>query len=333
MSVQIAGSKGTIFTRSYGMANLEHRVPIRPETVFSLASVTKQFTAAAVLLLMEEGKLKLNDRLAKYVPELASAKDVTVYQLLTQTSGIPDYAEDPAGSKTKSVAKTPQEMLQWIAELKPPLQFKPGTQWAYSSSNYVLLGLVVERVGGAPLPAFFQERLFKRAGITDTAFDNPADVVPHRAQGYRKLKESGAFANADWISATIPGAAGGLRTTSDDLVRWSKALHEGKIVRPDTLRMLASPGLLNDGRTTKFGMPKAWQEGLNSDYGMGVFVTPTRVGPRIWHSGDIDGFSTWLAHYPQRNLTIALLQNSQSADMDTKSIEAAALAMLDANCG
>lgn len=333
MSVQIAGPKGTIFSRSYGFANLEHQVPMRPETVFRLASVTKQFTASAVLLLMEEGKLKLEDKLSAYVPELPSAKDVTLYQLLVQTSGIPDYAEDPAGSKTKSVAKTPQEMLAWIADLKPPLQFTPGTKWAYSNSNYVLLGLIVERVSGRPLSAFFQERLFKPAELTNTAFDDPADVVPHRAQGYRKLKNSGGFANADWISPTIPWAAGGLRTTVSDLVKWDQALHSGKIIRPESLRMLTAPGVLNDGRTTKFGMPKAWQEGLNSDYGMGVFVAPTRGGPRISHGGDIDGFVTWLGHYPQLKLTIVLMENSQSADMDTDGIEAAALTMLEAHCG
>lgn len=333
MIVEVARDGELLFAGTYGLADIEQEAPITRQTVFRLASVTKQFTAAAVLLLAEDGKLKLDDRLSRYVPELPQAKDVTLYQLLVQTSGIPDYAEDPSGSKTKAVARSNEEMLAWIGRLEPAFQFEPGTRWAYSNSNYVLLGLVAERVSGQSLWALFQDRLFRPAGLVSTAFDDPADVVPHRAQGYRRLKGAqGRFANAEWISSTVPGAAGGLRTTADDLVRWSDALFGGRVLKPESLRTMTAAGLLSDGRTTKLGMPEAWQKGLNSDYGMGVFITPTAMGPRVWHGGDIDGFSTWLAHYPDRHVTIALLENSQSADMDKDAIEAAVFSGLGKAC-
>jgi CubicO group peptidase (beta-lactamase class C family) len=224
-------------------------------------------------------------------------------------------------------------MVEWIAGLRPRFHFDPGTRWAYSNSNYVLLGVVVERVSGQSLEAFFAERLSRPAGLTATTFDDPRDVVPHRSQGYRKDKDSaGGYANADWISPTIPGAAGGLRTTVDDLLRWSHALYSGRVLAPVTVTRMVSAGKLRDGRTTKSGMPEEWQRGLNSDYGMGVFVTETSVGRRIWHAGDIDGFSTWLAHYPDVDVTIAVMQNSESADIDASALHDALFAQKAPDC-
>ena len=324
MLVEVAKDGEVLFTGTYGLANLEHRAPVTRDTVFKLASITKEFTAAAILLLVEDGKLRLDDKLSLHVPELEQADEVTLYQLLVQTSGIPDYSEDAVGVKTQAVAKTPEEMLAWIRRLEPRFLFEPGTKWAYSNSNYALLGLVAERVSGRPLARLFKERLFEPAGLQSTAFDDPADVVLHRADGYRRSKDApGGFLNAAWISYTVPGPAGGLRSTGDDLVRWSHALFGGRVLKPASLRTMIAAGLLNDGRTTKFGMPEAWQKGLNSDYGMGVFIKPTPGGTRIGHSGGIDGFSTWAAHYPAHGVTIVHMINSESADMDTDAIEAA----------
>jgi CubicO group peptidase (beta-lactamase class C family) len=324
MLVQVAQDGKVLFTGTYGLANLEHGAPVTRNTVFKLASITKQFTAAAILLLEQDGKLKVSDKLSRYVPELPQADKVTLYQLLVQTSGLPDYAEDPSGSKTKAVARTPEEMLAWIRKLTPSFLFQSGSRWGYSNSNYALLGLVAERVSQRPLSAFFKERLFVPAGLTSTAFDDPADVVPHRAQGYRAMKSQPVtFLNADWISPTIPGPGGGLRSTGDDLIRWNQALFSGRILQRETLKRMIAAGVLSDGRTTKLGMPEAWQKGLNSDYGMGFFIKPTIVGTRIGHSGDVDGFSTWAAHYPSKGVTIVHMINSQSADMATDAIEAA----------
>lgn len=324
MIVEIARDGELLFSGAYGYADLEQQTGVTRDTVFKLASITKEFTAAAILTLIEDGKLKLDDTLAQHVPEMPAAAKVRIYDLLIQTSGIPDYSEDPSGEKTKSVAKTPAEMLAWIARLTPRLDFEPGTKWRYSNSNYVLLGLIAERVSGKPLDALFQERLFTPAGLTSTAFDDPADVVPFRAEGYRRAKdEPSGFRNAAWISPTMPGPAGGLRATARDLIRWNEALFGGRILKPASLKSMMGAGVMADRRTTKFGMPEDWQKGLNSDYGMGVFIKPTAGGTRIGHSGDIDGFSTWVAHYPASGVTIVQMINSQSADLNIDTVEAA----------
>jgi CubicO group peptidase (beta-lactamase class C family) len=334
MAVGVSHGGRVIFARGYGLANVEHQARLGSDSPFLLASVTKQFTAAAVLLLVEDGKLGLDDPLSRFVPELPQLGHVTLRQLLVQTSGIADYAEDPAGSLTKSVARSLPEMTAWIGRLKPAQNFPAGTGWGYSNSNYVLLGAVIERASGSTLADFFRKRLFLPASLQDTAWDDPRDVVPGRVQGYRRAEEApSGFANADWISPSIPGPAGGLRTTINDLLRWSEALHGGKVIKAGSLRMMTEAGRMSDGRSTKLGMPVDWQRGMNADYGMGVFITPVKNDRRIWHSGDVDGFSTWLAHYPGQRLTIAAMVNSQSADMDKDAIERAVLDGITAGCG
>lgn len=321
MVVGVSSDDEVSVVRAYGSADLESERPVRPDTVFQIASLTKQFTAAAVLLMVEDGRLSLDDRLSRFVPELPQAGEVTIRQLLVQTSGLPDYAEDPAGEPLKSVAKTPAEMVAWIASLKPRFHFPPGSSWRYSNSNYALLGLVVERASGAPLAETFRTRLFAPAGMTQTAFDDPAQVIPGRARGYRKTDAPGGFANAAWISPTIPGPAGGLRSTVPDLLRWQAALHGGKILKPESLKLMTSPGRLSNGRSTMAGMPAPMQAGWKSDYGMGLMIGSPNGRPAIWHSGDVDGFSSWMAYYPAEKTSIVILQNSQSANRMEAAIE------------
>jgi CubicO group peptidase (beta-lactamase class C family) len=334
MVVGVARDGDIVFSRGYGWANVERRTTVTPDTVFRLASITKQFTAAAVMLLVEEGRINLEDRLSEYVPELRHSHEVTVYQLLVQTSGIPDYAEDPIGMATKAMPRTTDEMIAWIAGLETRLQFEPGSRWSYSNSNYALLGAIVERVSGQTLSHFFNERLFAPARLADTALGDPVVTDASHASGYRRSSEApSGFANADEISYTVPGAAGGLRTTSLDLLRWSDALFGGRVVNRASIAAMTAPGRLSDGRTTKLGMPDAWQAGLNADYGFGFFISPSAAGPRIWHAGDIDGFSTWMAHYPNVDVTIVLMENIQSVALPHGDIENAVFASLLNGCG
>jgi D-alanyl-D-alanine carboxypeptidase len=333
MALGVSHRGRTLLARGYGLANLEHGAPLTADSPFLLASVTKQFTAAALLLLVQDGRIRLDDPLARFVPELPQAANVTIRQLLLQTSGLPDYAEDPAGTAAKSVARTLPEMIAWIARLEPAHHFPPGTGWRYSNTNYVLLGAVIERASGSSLADFFRTRLFAPAGLTHTAWDDPRDVVPGRVQGYRRSRAApSGFANADWISPTNPGPAGGLRTTITDLLRWSDALNGGRILSTESLRTMTEAGRLADGRTTRFGMPIEWQQGMNADYGMGVFITPVERDSRIWHSGDVDGFSTLLVHYPRRQIAIAMMINSQSADMAKDVIERAVIDSIEGRC-
>lgn len=322
MVVAVGRGDQVVFARGYGLANLEDEVAVAVDTVFPIASLTKQFTAAAILLLVEEGKVGLDDLLSRFVPEVPQAYRVTVGQALVQTTGIADYAEDRGGEHLKSVRRTPEEMASWIAGLQPPFVFEPGSSWGYSNSNYALLGLVIARASGESYPSFLARRLFAPAGLEHTAFDDPADVVPRRARGYRASKtEPGRYHNADWISPTMPGPAGGLRSTAGDLLRWHAALFGGRILAPSSLAQMTSPGRLADGRTTKSAMPAPMQAAWGSDYAMGVLVGSPDGRDRVWHSGDIDGFSSWAAYYPDRRIGIVILQNSQSAERNEAAIE------------
>lgn len=324
MIVEIAQGDRTLLSRSRGFADLEQNIPVQRHSVFQLASITKMFTAAAILTLVEQRRLSLDDPLHKHVGEMPrAATGVRINDLLAQTSGIPDYSEDPELFKSRSVSRSTDEMVGLIARKSGTLNFPPGSRWEYSNSNYVLLGAIAERVTGEQLGHIMQRRLFEPAGLATIRFDDPSDIVRHRVKGYRRdrTREAG-FANAHWISPTVPAAAGSLRGTAPDLIRWSNALFGGRLLRSESLRLIVEPGKLADGRTTKFGMPEAWQKGLNSDYGMGLFIKQTVAGTRLGHSGDIDGFSTWMAHYPASGVTIVQMINSESADLNVDAIEA-----------
>lgn len=333
MIVEIAQGGRTLFSRSYGLADLEQETPVERHSVFQIASITKTFTAAAILSLIAEGRLTADDRVGMFVPELSVARDVRVYDLLVQTSGIPDFTDDPSLERGKSVERSADEMIDLIASRSGGLNFDPGTRWEYSNSNYVLLGVIAERVTGENLQAIFDERLLRPAALTSIRFDHPSDVVAKRVRGYRKdTSQKSGFRNAAWISPSIPGAAGGLRGDAPDLIGWSEALFGGKVLGEKWVRLMSSPGRLRNGQTTKSGMPEEWRVGLDSDYGMGLFIKKTRGGTRFAHSGDIDGFSTWLAYYPASGVTIVQMINSESADLNVDAVEASVFSENELPC-
>lgn len=324
LAVGIAVGKRSI-TKGYGVSDIKRATPVTPHTPFPLASVTKQFTAVAILLLQEDGRLSLTDPLSRYVPAFPNGQNITIEQLLAHTSGLADYAEASGAAARKFRSNSTEEMAQWVATLPP--RFAPGERWEYSNSNYALLGLIIERASGVSWPSFMNNRLFKPAGMKDTAFDAPATRSTAQASGYVRDRA----ATVGWravppIDASLPGAAGGLRTTIADLLRWSQALHGGRILDRASYDRLVTPARLSDGRTTKFGMPAEWQAGLNADYALGLFVTPTVHGARLWHGGDIDGYRTWLAYYPRYRLTVTILGNAENVEIGEAQLEAAALA-------
>lgn len=324
--IEVAQKGVSLFGAGYGEADVEHAVPLTRDTVFPLASLTKMFTAAAILKLHEQGRLALDAPVSTILPGMPPGLDaVRIYDLLVQTSGIPDFANDAETLRTQSVSRSRAEMLALAIRMAQQPHFAPGTRWEYSNTNYVLLGAIIEQVTGTDLAGAYAALLFTPAGLSTIRLDNPADVVPHRARGYRRdPAQPSGFANAAWLNPSIPGAAGGLRGTAQDLVRWSKALFAGPVLRGDTVALMRAPGRLKDGRTTRAGMPQDWQDGLRSDYAMGLFVREdTPGGIRLSHSGDIDGFSTWFAYYPASGVTIVQMINSQSANLEAEQVEAA----------
>lgn len=304
-----------VYSKGYGFANLETRTPMSDESVFRIASITKQFTATAVMTLVERGSLKLTDHLSKFIPEFPRADEITIYQLLTHTSGIANYTQKDILAKVERDDHEYEEFLKIISAQSPILNFKPGEHYQYSNSNYYILGVIIQRISKMSLQEFFKENLFKPAELHNTAIDDYRDVVPNRASGYAlDPAASQGFRNAEFTSMTVPGPAGGLRSTVLDLVKWEAALLNGKIVKPETVALMIAPGRLNDGRLASEAV---WGQapGKAPDYyryGIGMISSRVAGFDRIGHDGGINGFGSQLDVFDRGRLTIVVLANTRN---------------------
>lgn len=286
-SVLVARGDEIVLDKGYGYANLEWMVPGTPDTRYRLGSVTKQFTAAAILLLQENGKLKLSDPVKAWYPDAPAAWDgITLRHLLTHTSGIPNFTGFPDYPTQNTLPTTPERTIARFRDR--PLDFRPGEKMSYSNSGYVLLGHVIEKASGMPYARFVQDNIFTPLGMKDSGYDTFTSVIPKRASGYRMSPEGPV--NAPYADMTIPFAAGGLYSTTHDLLKWEKALFGGKLLKPESLQAMLTPS-------------------AKSNYALGVEVDQGKGQRRITHSGSIEGFNTVLTHFPDEKLTIVVLGN------------------------
>lgn len=299
--------------RGYGLADLEQRTPVTADTPFRIGSITKEFTAAAVLLLAERGRLSLDDTLAKFVPDFPRADEVTIRQLLNHTSGIRNYTSVPDFLPTVSPRDyAAADFIKVIAGAEPLYDFAPGTGWSYSNSGYFLLGAVIERASGQSYAEFLDANIFRPLGLNATEPDDMAKIVPGRAEGYDKdPARPGAFRNAGHLSLSVAAAAGAMRSTAGNLARWHEALLGGRVLKPTSLALMTAPGRLIDGRLASVARPAAQtQPGVASDYGLGI-ATSVRDGRRgVGHGGSINGFNAALQTYPDIRTTVVLLTNT-----------------------
>ncbi|HWJ21257.1 MAG TPA: serine hydrolase domain-containing protein [Gemmatimonadaceae bacterium] len=279
--------------RSYGLAEVESGTPVTPRTNFRLASLSKQFTATAVMLLVADGRLHYDDSLATFLPALpAYARRVTVRQLLNHTAGLPDYEDFVPDSQTAQVHDADIPAL--IARATAP-RFAPGTQYAYSNTGYVLLALVVERVSGQRFADFLHQRIFAPLHMTGTvAFEDGRSVVPHRAYGYT-FDSAGLVHRTDQSNTSATLGDGGIYTSAADLAKWDRALERHTLVSADAQRLAWTPPRLPEGRETQ--------------YGFGWFVTNDRGATRLIHHGESRGFTNAIVRYPERRLTVVVLTN------------------------
>lgn len=283
-AVLVARDGQALLDKGYGYANLEWQVANTPDTRFRLGSLTKQFTAATILLLQERGQLRLSDPVRTYLPDAPAAWDgITVQSLLNQTSGIPEYTDQPDFPMTLPLA--PDRLMATFAS--KPLRFQPGTQWAYSNANYVVLGRIIEKVSGQTYAAFIQKNIFDPLGMKDSGYDAPGPLLAHRAAGYTPGK--GGPRNADYVDMSLPYAAGGLYSTTHDLLAWEQALFGGKLLAPASLKAMTTP--------------------FKADYGLGVAITTVDGHTQVQHAGAIQGFSTDMAYFPDEHLAIIVLGN------------------------
>jgi CubicO group peptidase (beta-lactamase class C family) len=296
-AVLVVHNDAVLLRKGFGMANLELKVPIDPGQVFRIGSITKQFTAVAILQLVAAGKIKLDEDVSTYVPDFpAVGHKVTIAQLLNQTSGLPSYTDEKTWLTTWRQDLKPGDLLAFTKG-KPPL-FTPGTDWAYSNTNYILLGEVIAKVSGESYVSYLQTKLLDPAGMQHSQFDNTEDVIPGRVPGYAVAGPK-KWKNAAYLSMTHPYAAGALASSVDDLWKWDKALSAGSLIDMKLLAQAYSDTVLPDGRSTGYG------------YGWGIGT----LGPlkTIEHGGGINGFSGYEMKVPDAGLYVAILSNNEAA--------------------
>jgi CubicO group peptidase (beta-lactamase class C family) len=310
VSICVTRHGKTIYDRCAGLANLETGTPMTARSVSRIGSITKQFTATAILLLAEDGKLSIDDALAVYLPEFPRAKDLPLRRILSHTAGLGNYTEMPPGQFLKDIRpdRNTTELVAWMAASPNLQRSEPGTAWRYSNTGYVLLGAVVERVSGKGYGEFLSERIFKPLGLADTALDHNKDVVARRAEGYSiDVRAPSGFDNADFISMTAPGGAGALRSTCADLCAWHTALFGGKVLKPDSLKAMITPAVLNNGQLPTG--PGAEGKTRTIRYGFGIGVEEIAGRQSIGHNGGIPGFGSQLSTFPDAGVSLAVIRN------------------------
>ena len=285
-SVLVAQDDAVLFAESRGWANLEWKLAHTPATKFRIGSVTKQFTAAAILLLEERGKLRVEDPLSKFVAAAPEAwKRVTLRQLLNHTAGVPSFTDVPEYGMRKRSPETPAQTIAHLADR--PLEFEPGEQFKYSNTGYVLLGWIVELVSGQSYAEFVREHLFQPLGMNDSGYDSNTAIIPQRAAGY--VPGPGGPTNAPYVDMHVPHGAGALYATPADLHRWNQGLFGGKVLSAGSLEKMIAPA--------------------KGGYAFGLTVATKNGRKVISHGGGIEGFNAQLAYYPESKVTVVVLAN------------------------
>jgi CubicO group peptidase (beta-lactamase class C family) len=307
--------------RAYGLANIETQTPVAPDSVFRIGSITKTFTAAAILLLRDEKHLRLTDPLSSFFPQIPGSDRLTLQQLLSHTSGIHDYVWGglPPGESTEWTTST--DFVDRVKRMTPLSDFEPGTLYSYSNTGYILLGAIIEKVTGQGYGTFLSTHLLAPAGAPGIAVDSNHDVVQNRVSGYVLADgKPGSFRHAPHIDA-LPFSAGALRSTVPELAKWQAALFQGKILRPTSVKEMTAVARVKSGQPV--GSARWLRPGGNltpppshvtaNDYGLGLRLR-TAYGVRsVGHDGSIGGFSSQMLYFPDKDIGFVLLTNTEKA--------------------
>ncbi len=290
-TVLISKDDKVIYRKAFGMANLELNVQMKPENVLQLASITKQFTSVSILILMEQGKLSLQDPLSKYIADFPRGNEITLHHLLNHTSGIKSYTNLPEFRTKIRLDLTPEEIISSFKNL--PLEFNPNEKHEYSNSGYVLLGYIIEKISGMSYEDFIQKNIFDKLGMKNSYYGNSFKITPNRANGYQLYE--GNYENAEYMSMTIPYAAGSLMSTIDDMFLWNKAIHHNTLISENSKRIAFTNHTLTNGNQTNYG------------YGWGVDELAGIT--TLEHTGGISGFTTSGIYVPDKNTYAIVLTN------------------------
>ena len=298
-SILVAENGKVIYKKSFGMANLEWKIPNQPDTKFRIASITKQFTAALVLQLAQEGKIKLDGKITDYLPDYRkdTGGKVTIHQLLNHTSGIPDYSARPNFST--EISRTRYAVADFVKKFaSDDLEFEPGSKYRYSNGGYSILGAIIEKVTAKSYETVLQERILQPLTMTNSGYAHNSSILEKQASSYEKT--TAGYVNAQYIDISIPYAAGSMYSTVEDLYLWDQALYEDKILSAESKRLMFTPGLV--------------------DYGYGIRITDQPMGKSdqktkvIWHGGaGVNGFASLISRAVEKRQTIIILDNGSNA--------------------
>lgn len=291
VTVLIAKDDQVIYRKAFGLANVELNVPMKPENVMELASITKQFTGVAILMLKEQGKLSLQDPLSKYIADYPKGHEITIHHLLNHTSGIKSYTNVPEFITMARTDMTPMEIIEKFKDL--PMDFEPGERYAYNNSGYILLGYIIEKASGVSYEDFIQNNIFDKLGMKNSYYGSKSRLIPNRAAGYQNSQTG--LQNADYLSMTLPYAAGSLMSTVDDMFLWHKAIHHNTLISEKSKQLAFTNYTLNNGKTINYG------------YGWGIDVLADFH--TIEHTGGIFGYATSGIYVPEKNIYAIALSN------------------------
>jgi CubicO group peptidase (beta-lactamase class C family) len=279
----------TIYEKAFGKADREWNIDNTIETKFRIGSNTKQFTAASILLLEEQGKLNIEDKLNKYIPNYPKGDSVTIQMLLNHTSGIRDYTQLPEfWAYAEQIPLAPDSMISLFKNV--PYEFSPGTNFHYSNSGYFLLGFIIEKVSGQKYGDYLESNIINKIGLKNTGYDRLDSILQYRARGYNKTLYG--FANAPHIAMEAPFSAGAIYSTIEDLYKWNKALMSNQILSASSTKKM----------TTAY----------SGHYGFGLNVDNFQNHSRLWHNGEIPGFKSAMVYFPTEDIFIAVLSNNES---------------------
>ncbi len=295
MAILIAKNGKAIYRRAIGKANLEHNIDLKPEHVFRIGSITKQFTAVSIMQLIEQGKISADDEITKFIPDYPThGNRITVSHLIYHTSGIQSYT-DMAGWDDEIRKKdfTVSALVDYFKN--EPMNFLPGEEWRYNNSGYILLGYIIEKVSGMTYEEYLQKNIFEPLGMKHSYYDDARTIIPNRAQGYA-MRDEGVI-NAPYLSMTQPYAAGSILSTVDDMLIWNNALMSGKVISKASLEKALIPATLNNGKKT--------------NYAYGLILGDLDGSKTIEHSGGINGFLSNGIYFPAEDVYVIGFSNSE----------------------
>ena len=303
LSIAVATPGGTI-EESYGLANVEYQQLVEKDSIFEIGSISKTFTAIGILMLQEEGKLSVNDKITKYFPQYPGWSEITLKHFLQHTSGIKDLTETEPFKSTQKKDWTPQEVVAGIA--KEPLDFEPGQKAKYSNTGCILLGLVIEKVTGISYGDFLAEKITKPLGMTHTMLGSNSAIVPKRVSGY-----AGNLMNAEYASLLLPYASGGILSTPADLIKLAKVFRGEALLNEKSIQEMFGPTYLNNGARYESSGP-----GLRITFGYGLdsIVLKDKIIPA--KTGGISGFNSFFAYFPESQTLVAVTANLDNSLQD-----------------